>query len=130
MCEEDRCDCDLWEKMLSYKYELYNPQFGNILAFTNQPSSQGYLMIPGDLMLPDGTKASQDEFIVWGAMQIRRNSLLPFRRIEPTCECPEPFTYFVVKWMDGQTPPEAHKQNTSRPFDMRKMQKEKTVQGH
>ena len=57
-----------------------------------------------------------------------RNQLLPHRTVTVKCECSEPFTYFVVKWMDGEATPEAHKQYTSRPFDMRKVQKEETMQ--
>jgi len=89
-------------------------------------------------MLPDGTQPKQGDPMktesgkpasYWHLKQ-RRNPLIPRRYLRPKCECPKPFTYFVVKWVDGEATPKAHKQISARYIDMRKMQKKETVPGH
>lgn len=138
-CEEDQvCRCDEWAKheelqqaLGAFKYEVYDRSSGEVVAYTDVEAIPGTRILAKDFMLPDGTQPQPGDALktdsgksasFWNLKQ-RRNPLIPKRYLRPKCECPQPYTYFVVKWFDGQTPPKAHKQNSTYKRELRQMSK-------
>lgn len=144
-CEEDQvCRCDqyaeheeLQKKLGAFKHELYEVYSDTVIAYTDwSKDEQGQIIKSGFFTLPDGTQPKSGDIIFPNPhgkkmrLDLRCNSLIPKLRIFPKCECPKPFTYFVVKYVDGQTPPKVRQQSASRYIDMRKVQKEKEMSSH